>query len=96
VPIALVVVPVVDAPAAVLVADDPPAPSVALNDAPELPPLETPAPLPAEPPLSADALAAPVEVLSPEFSFGVAAGAAPVAAVAVVWPPFAPCTSVPA
>ncbi len=68
VPIALEVVPVVDEPAAVLVVDDPPAPSVELRLLPDPPLLETPAPLPAEPPLSAEFDAPLVDELSPEFS----------------------------
>jgi catechol 2,3-dioxygenase-like lactoylglutathione lyase family enzyme len=55
--------------AAVLDADDPPAPSVELKLESEPPLLETPALLPAAPPLSAELDAAVDAVLSPEFSF---------------------------
>jgi hypothetical protein len=64
---------------------------------PELPPAETPAPLPAEPPLLDDVLAAAVELLSPEFSFGCCEPAEALPAGAVCPLPGAPrWTSVPA
>lgn len=94
VPIELEVEPAAEPPAAVLDAEEPAAPSVALKDAPEpLPPLDTPAPLPAEPPLFADVPAAPVELLSPEFSFVCAPFPAPCDAVLRASPP--PRASVP-
>jgi hypothetical protein len=77
-----------------LVADEPPAPSVALSVPPALPPLETPAPLPAEPPLSAELDAAPLDELSPEFWF--VGEPAELGAAAACVSRFPPCTNVPA
>jgi len=85
VPIALLVVPV---------DDKPPVPSVALSVAPALPLLETPAPLPAAPPLSDDAAVVAAELLSPEFSFPCELAA--LEPPAPDWPLLGPCTSVPA
>jgi hypothetical protein len=98
VPIELDVVPVVAAPVASLVEDEPPAPSVALKlPPPPLPePLETPAPVPAEPPLLADTAAPPVELLWPEFSLLRDPAAAFGAADCSALPALPPCTNVPA
>jgi hypothetical protein len=94
VPIALLVVPVDDEPPAELVVDEPPVPSVALSVAPALPLLETPAALPAAPPLSDDAAVVAAELLSPEFSFPCELAA--LEPPAPDWPLLGPCTSVPA